>query len=97
MLVWATEFPVAGGNSCGDVLDVAKETLATSPHSSWHTTSFGDTPKGDLKRLSNDGQTITLGQGELDRGHIAGLQHQWVEHGTREWTTEIVGHEIGEH
>lgn len=93
MLVWATEFPVAVGSGCGDVLGVAKGTLATSPHSPWQTDSFGDDPTNEIKRLEMGGQVVTVGCVESESGQIAGLQHQWVENAEREWTTEIVGYE----
>ncbi|MFN7916327.1 MAG: hypothetical protein U0Q55_13385 [Vicinamibacterales bacterium] len=93
MLVWATEFPIASKNGCGDVLGVAKGTLATSPHSKWDIDSFGDDPSGELKRIELAGQTVTVGRVDADGESVAGLQHQWVENNEREWTTEIVGYE----
>src|SRR5688500_3495441 len=97
MLVWATEFLVTRGNHCGDVLGVAKGTLATSPHSIWQTGSFGPDPSNDLVRHELDDQIVTIGRIDTDSGHWAGLQHQWVENREREWTTEIVGYEEDEH
>lgn len=93
MLVWATEFPVANGNHCGDVLGVAKGCLASSPHSSWRVDSFGDDPINETIRIDRDGQVVTLGCADFESSHWAGLRHQWVENGEREWTTEIVGYE----
>ncbi len=91
MLVWATEFPVASTSDCRDVLKVATNTLATSPHSPWQADSFGIGGTNELKRLEMDGHVVTVGHGEYDSGEIAGLQHQWVERSRREWVNEIVG------
>jgi hypothetical protein len=93
MLVWATEFPVAARSDCRDVLRVATETLATSPHSPWQADSFGASPTNELKPFVMDGHVVTVGHAEYDSGRIAGLQHQWVESSKREWITEIIGYE----
>lgn len=93
MLVWATEFPVATGNHCGDVLGVAKGCLASSPHSTWRVDSFGADPHNDVNRIERQGQVVTIGCADFGSDHGAGLQHQWIENGEREWTTEIVGFE----
>ena len=93
MLVWATEFPVSSENGCNGVLTVAKNTLSASPHSLWRPELFGDDPTSEMKRLEQDGQVVTIGCAESQTEKIAGLQHQWVEDGEREWNTEIVGHE----
>lgn len=96
MLVWATEFPIAHGNHCGDILGVAKGCLASSPHSAWQADSFGDDPLNDLTRHDLGGQVVNIGCVDFESAHWAGLQHQWVEKGVREWTTEIVGYETQE-
>jgi hypothetical protein len=97
MLVWATEFLVARGSHCGDVLSVAKGTLATSPHSTWKTDSFGTDPSNEIVRHEVDDQVVSIACVDSESGHWAGLQHRWVEKNEREWTTEIVGYEEGDH
>ena len=89
MLVWATEFPLAKGG-CEDVLSVAKGTLVTSPHHPWEITSFGEDPVGELKQIELAGEKVIVGQIETGGLSTAGLEHQWVEDGEREWRTEVV-------
>ena len=94
MLVWATEFPAAPGKSAVDILPVAKEWLIGSPHSDWREGDFGEEPNGELTRYTASGETVTVAKVELDGQRWAGLQHAWTENEEREWTTEIVAHEI---
>lgn len=96
MQVWATEFPLAKGNSCGDVLGVAKGWLAGSPHSSWQIDSFGNDPVDDLRRHEMGGQSVTICCYGSGPNSWAGLQQQWVENSAREWTTEIVANQNGD-
>lgn len=93
MLTWATEFPLARRNGYADVLRVAKTVLATSPHSAWQADSFGDDPIAGLQSVETGGHTAMIGRAALNGETIAGLQERWVEHGKREWVTEVVGYE----
>ena len=96
MLVWATEFPLSRRRGCDDVLRVAKSTLASSPHTPWQGTSFGDDPTNDLKQLDLEDQVVTIGCATSTNERIAGLRHVWIEDAEREWATEAVGYEGGD-
>lgn len=93
MLLWATEFPLAAGTKCDDVLGVAKGSLVTSPHSQWQTTDFKDEPVNEITTYNLHGQCVVVAKAESEGEAWAAMHYAWVEHLQREWIVEVVAHD----
>lgn len=94
MLVWATEFPVKANKGVEAVIALAKRWRVGSPHSTWKPEMFKvNEPSGEIIRYSNSGETIDFAHILKESNNWGGARHKWTETGSKNWTTEIVGHQ----
>ncbi|MBB3639265.1 hypothetical protein [Variovorax atrisoli] len=89
MITFSTEFPLDPKNTTADVLHLACEWLAGSPHSSLPDEDLESLPVDDVREVRVGHETAVLGSVSADGQEIAGLQYRRME-GELEWVTSIV-------
>jgi len=97
ILVWATEFPTGVGSSVEDLLALAVEWLAGSPHRPWSQSDIDWAVSEGTTIFEKEGEVVEVARAATEAERWCGLRHTYVEEGEeREWVAAIVGHEDGE-
>lgn len=97
MLLYATEFPTAEGATAADFIDLIKTWALGSPNYPWVADDLDVDLSEDLVSIEKSPHQIQLTLSDLD-GDVYGAAHyRYVENGEREWVTELVSQEIGDH
>jgi hypothetical protein len=93
MLVWATEFPLCPGATADGLLNLVKQWIVGSPHSTWRMDMFKNGQLNEIVEYKNEGQTVLVAKAAAENKSWVGLRYIWSENNERNWTTEIVGSE----
>ncbi len=96
MLSFATELPIAPERSTADLMALARRWVAGSPHVNVLESALPVPKEGELLEVTVDGRHFSVGLVHTDTFSLVGFKYRWVDHGQRQWTTEIVGRKANE-
>jgi hypothetical protein len=94
MITFSTEFPLDPKNRVGDVLRLACDWLAGSPHTSLPEDAFEVLPTDELREINAGCESATLAAVTAIDHEMAGLQYRKLED-ELEWVTSIVARHDG--
>lgn len=89
MITFSTEFPLDPKASAEDVLRLACEWLAGSPHTALPDDAFEQLPTNDSREVREAGESVILAAVTQNDHQMSGLQYRRLENNL-EWVTSIV-------
>ncbi|MBX9269663.1 hypothetical protein [Chromobacterium violaceum] len=90
MISYSAEFPVSDQSSVREILNLACEWIAGSPHTKLNASDIFKILDDDEGSISLSGETVYSGYASVDNLEIGGLRYVKLESDGIEWTTTIV-------
>ncbi|MCD4501388.1 hypothetical protein [Chromobacterium vaccinii] len=90
MISYSAEFPVCENSNVKDILNLACEWIAGSPHTKLNSSDIYEILHEDEGSISLGGESIYTGYASVENLEIGGLRYVKLEGDGIEWTTTIV-------